>query len=141
MLRRVALIVRNSNAGSALLSQRSREAFSSCACATPRLILQLGSKEEAAPFGLRRFQRQKPTHQKRGGGNDASQSVSIAKPSMVLSYESLETSTGSSNSLRSTIQSVSSCPYRRIAGKARMRGNLWRRLAMPAPIGKWSLAT
>jgi len=38
----------------------------------------------------------------------------------MLSSDSLETGTGSSNSLPSTIQSVSFGTYRRIAGKARV---------------------
>jgi hypothetical protein len=67
-----------------------------------------GFRREAAPFWLRRFQRQKLKRARNAvRGNNASQPVSIAKPSMMLSYDSLET--GSSNSLRSTIQSVSFC--------------------------------
>jgi hypothetical protein len=99
------LIVRN-NAGSALLSQRSREAFSGmCHTATDSAA---GFQREAAPFWLRRFQRQKLKRARNAvRGNNASQPVSIAKPSMMLSYDSLETGTGSSNSLRSTIQSLS----------------------------------
>src|SRR5258708_35740791 len=105
MLRRVALIVRNSNAGSALLSQRSREAFSACACATPRLILQLGSKERQPHLGSAASNDKNQRIRNAVRGNDASQSVSVAKPSMVLPYESLETGPGSSNSLRSAKES------------------------------------
>jgi hypothetical protein len=101
-LRRVALIVRN-NAGSALLSQRSREAFSGMRHAATDSAT--GFQREAAPFWLRRFQRQKLKCARNAvPGNNASQPVSIAKPSMMPSYDSLETGTGSSNSLRSTKQ-------------------------------------
>src|SRR5260370_42624245 len=66
-----------------------------------------GFQREAAPFWLRRFQRQKLKRARNAvRGNNASQPVSIAKPSMMLSYDSLETGTGSSNSLRSAIQSA-----------------------------------
>ena len=78
-----------------------------CACATPRLILQLGSKERQPQFGSAASNDKNQRIINAVRGNDASQSVSIPKPSMVLSDESLETGTGSSNSLRSTIQSFS----------------------------------
>ena len=86
-LRRVALIVRN-NAGSALLSQRSREAFSGMRhTATDSAT---GFQREAAPFWLRRFQRQKLKRARNPvPGNNASQPVSIAKPSMMPSYDGL----------------------------------------------------
>jgi hypothetical protein len=86
-LRRVALIVRN-NAGSALLSQRSREAFSGMRhTATDSAT---GFQREAAPFWLRRFQRQKLKRARNAvPGNNASQPVSIAKPSMMPSYDGL----------------------------------------------------
>src|SRR5713101_3074397 len=65
-----------------------------------------GFQREAAPFWLRRFQRQKLKRARNAvRGNNASQPVSIAKPSMMLSSGSLETGTGSSNSLRSAKQS------------------------------------
>src|SRR5258708_1162692 len=88
-----------------LLSQRSREAFSGMRhTATDS---GAGFQREAAPFWLRRFQRQKLKRARNAvRGNNALQPVSIAKPSMMLSYDSLETGTGSSNSLRSTIQSL-----------------------------------
>ena len=86
-LRRVDLIVRN-NAGSALLSQRSREAFSGMRhTATDSAT---GFQREAAPFWLRRFQRQKLKRARNAvPGNNASQPVSIAKPSMMPSYDGL----------------------------------------------------
>jgi hypothetical protein len=63
-----------------------------------------GFRREAAPFWLRRFQRQKLKRARNAvRGNNASQPVSIAKPSMMLSYDSLET--GSSNPLCSVTQS------------------------------------
>jgi hypothetical protein len=66
-----------------------------------------GFQREAAPFWLRRFQRQKLKRARNAvRGNNASQPVSIAKPSMMLSYDSLETGTGSSNSLRSANESL-----------------------------------
>src|SRR6266851_884786 len=65
-----------------------------------------GFQREAAPFWLRRFQRQKLKRARNAVRcNNASQPVSIAKPSMMLSYDSLETGTGSSNSLRSASES------------------------------------
>ena len=103
--RRVALIVRNTNVGSALLSQRSRESFSGMRhTATDSAA---GFQREAAPFWLRRFQQQKLKGARNAErGINASQPVSIAKPSMMLSYDRLETGTGSSNSLRSTNESL-----------------------------------
>src|SRR6267378_980380 len=62
---------------------------------------EAGFQREAAPFWLRRFQNKNQRIINAVRGNDASQSVSIPKPSKVLSYESLETGTGSSNSPRS----------------------------------------
>ena len=90
---------------SGLLSRRSREAFSGMRhTATDSAA---GFQREAAPFWLRRFQRQKLKRARNAvRGNNASQPVSIAKPSMMLSYDSLETGTGSSNSLRSANESL-----------------------------------
>src|SRR5579864_6228379 len=76
------------------------------ACATPRLILQLGSKERQPHFGSAASNDKNQRIRNAVRGNDASQSVSIPKPGMVLSYESLETGTGSSNSLRSANESL-----------------------------------
>jgi hypothetical protein len=67
---------------------------------------EAGFQREAAPFWLRRFQRQKLKRARNAvRGNNASQPVSIAKPSMMLSYDSLETGTCGSNSLRSANES------------------------------------
>jgi len=68
-------------------------------------------------------------------GNNASQPVSIAKPSMMLSYDSLETGTGSSNSLRSAIESFSFCnsfAIRREMIEIRVRERVRTRIVMSA---------
>src|SRR6266481_75821 len=90
--------------GKKLLSRRSREAFSGMR--HTETDSAAGFQREAAPFWLRRFQRQRLKRARNAvRGNNASQPVLIAKPSMMLSYDSLETGTGSSNSLRSVKES------------------------------------
>jgi hypothetical protein len=66
------------NAGSALLSPRSRE--DSSVCDTPRPVLQLVPKRGAGPFWLRRSRRQKLKRTRNAARcNNASKPVSIAK--------------------------------------------------------------
>src|SRR5258708_4372985 len=77
------------------------------ACATPRLILQLGSNERQLHFGSAASNDKKVKRARNAvRSNNAPQPASIAKPSMMLSYDSLETGTGSSNSLSSANESL-----------------------------------
>ena len=121
-LRQVAPHGPELHSGLALLSRRSRVAFSSCGMSNTAT----DSAAEGNPLWHRSLQRQTYSASQKcsPGWERFTTRLDVAKLNIMLSSDGLEIGTGSSNSPRSTIQSIVFCTFWRIARNPRVCADL-----------------